>query len=231
MFGLSVITMILLIVWGGITIGVTRLDTQIARGLRIRWLTSMLGAVVIIGAFFFQPWIRLDFVEYIDPTPEFLEQLIPKELTLFLARHIGVQWISKFVQVFLFFTRLNGWKIQLLPTIGLFTRAATLLPLLPLALGLLTVFIGSMYRGKFLAKILGYSLIGLSLLSLILLLIVLPDLDALGIRDQFHWSLFAAILGVRLGNGPWLCIVGLLLLCLGGVVEIVDTSPEEVLIQ
>lgn len=65
-----------------------------------------------------------------------------------------------------------------------------------------------------------------SLLSVLSLLFVLPRLDAAGSESSFQFSLLATILGVKMGNGPWVCIIGMLLLAVGRVIELGDQPVQ-----
>jgi len=226
MLGLSFITIILLILWGAFLLLALRLDTPLAQGLRPRLIT-LLGFFLVGGTFFFQPWVKFDFLGYINPTPEFLRQLFAGDLINKLIELLGVGWISKLLHVFHMFTSFNGWQIEFIPTLGIWIRFCTLLPLFPFALSIIGILIGSAHRGSLVAHLIGWVLLISGLVSATLLLLALPELDALGIRGHFQWALLATILGTRMGNGPWLCLVGLLLISLGGLVELKDNPTVE----
>ncbi len=221
MFDLSLLLLGLLLVWLALLGTALKLKTPIAQTLRPRMVT-LLGAVLVGGGYFFQPWIELDFISYFNPTPEFIHQLFPREIATMLVERFGVSWLHRALQLFNIFTSLNGWQIQLLPTYDWLTRGWAFLPLFCLLLALLTVLIGLTVPGNFLARGAGMALIFVSVLDALGLLLSLPAIDALGIHNNFQIGLLATLLGVHLGNGPWICVFGLLVLSVGGAVEIIE---------
>jgi hypothetical protein len=227
MFDLSFATIGLLSAWILLLLVVLRLNTAIAEGLRPRMIT-LLGAVLLASGFFFQPWIEFDFLSYINPTPEFIRQLIPVELLPLLVERYGVEWLSRSLRILTILTQLNGWQIELIPTLSLWTRFWSLLPLFSLALAIASTIFGSTFRGGWFPRAMGTVMVLLGVVNSGFLLLDLAAIDNLGIYGDFRWKLLAAILGARLGNGPWFCILGLLSTAVGGLVEIVDRSPSRV---
>jgi hypothetical protein len=91
-------------------------------------------------------------------------------------------------------------------------------------LGLIWTPIGATYRGVILGRALGFLIITLGCFSAVGLLLSLPEIDALGYHYEFQVMVLAALLGIRLGSGPWLTLLGLALLILGGRIECTDQS-------
>jgi hypothetical protein len=221
MFELRFITIFLLIIWVVFFFLARKLDTPLMQGFRPR-LVTLLGFFLVGTGFFFQPWIKFEFLDYINPTPEFLRQFFSGDLLNKIIQLIGVGWINKLLNLFHMFTRFNGWQIELIPTLSIWIRLCTLLPLFPFAISLLGILIGSAYRGSLAARAFGGIMIISGFISAVALLWALPGLDALGIQGNFQWALLATILGTRMGNGPWFCIIGLLLIIIGGLIELKD---------
>jgi hypothetical protein len=226
MFGLRLMTIVLLLFWGFFVLIVLRLETPMAQAVRPRLLV-LLGAILTIAAFFFQPWIEFGFLDYILPTPEFVKTLAAPEVVIVFVERIGMEWFSKLIYIFNIFTEFNGWQIELIPTFGWGTRLVTIFPVLLAVAAILALPVCATFRGQFLPKTLGLLLLVSCTLNAVLLLIVLPNLDALGIQGNFQWNLFATILGAHISSGPWFCMLGLMLLGLGGVIEIVDSPSGE----
>lgn len=226
MFGLSLVTFLLLIGWAGCAILVLRLDTPMAQASKPRLIT-LLGIVLIVGAFFFQPWIKFSFLDYLVPTPEFIKRIAPSEVVAILVEKLGMEWLGKLIHIFKMFTKFNGWQIELIPTLGVSTRIITVFPPILAVATILTLPVCATFRGRFVSKTIGLFMLIFSIINAVLLLSALPDLDALGIQGNFQWNLFATILGAHIGNGPWFCLLGLMLLGLGGLIELVDTPSDE----
>jgi hypothetical protein len=221
MFGLKLFTIFSLLLWGLFLLIAVRVDTPLSRGFRIR-IVSLLGFVLVGCGFFFQPWIKLSFLDYLDLTPKFLNQFFSGGILEKLIDLVGVHWLSKLVEVFHKLTIFNGWQIEFIPTFNIWIRLSTLLPLIPFFISLPGIIIGSAYRGSPMAKFFGGSQAALSLISAFALLFALPRIDSLGIQNNFQWALLSTILGAHMGNGPWFCLIGLLLLIAGGLIELGD---------
>ena len=216
----------LVITWAVIAFVLWRMDTPLARVLKLRAFTA-LGVILILGAFLFQPWVRLDFIGYIDPTPEFLRSLGSGRVIQRVLGELDDSLLPHVFGVLERMTHLNGWQMELVPTYNLWVRLATLFPLLPALVAAFGVPVSMLFRGGLLSKALGYSMIGLSLIGLPVLFMALPAIDALGVQDDFRWMLLATLLGSRLGSGPWFTLLGLGMLCIGGVVEIKDAPAAD----
>lgn len=227
MFTLNLTTIAFLLLWVILLLLAIKLDTPMAKAFRKR-LVLLLGFTLLGCGFFFQPWIKFEFLEYILPTPELLGVVFSGGALTKLVHILGATWMSKILHVFHMFTRLNGWQIEFIPTLGIWLRIRTLLPLFPFVISLPAVLIGTSLPGCKLSRVLGWVLIVSSLITGLLLLTALPGLDCLGIQDEFQWEVFATLLGTRLGNGPWLCIFGLLLIAAGGVIELIEPNKREI---
>lgn len=221
MFGLRLITLIVLLIWAFGAYGLTRLDTPVAKGLRVRWPTT-LGLVLLVCGFFFQPWVKFGFSDYFIPTPDILGQVIPKEFAYFLAEKIGSDWVDKVVHVAGFDPRLYGWQIQVVPTLTPCDRIVSLLPLAVIFLSAPLAFLGSAQRGGMLPRGLGWVVMAAALPAAACILFDIPNLDQLGVPGHFEWGLAIVMSGAHMGNGPWVCIFGMLLLAYGGLVEQFD---------
>jgi hypothetical protein len=221
MFGISLTTFGLLILWALFTLLVLRMQTPLAKNLRPRLFTFW-GFFLVGCGFFFQSWIKFDFMDYLNLTPAFMNQIFAGGIVIELIKLLGVDWISKLLHIFHMFTAFNGWQIEFIPTLGFWIRLCTLLPLFPFVLSIFGILVGSSYRGSSVARGIGGILIISGSISALALLLALPGLDSLGIRGNFPWTFLATILGSRMGNGPWFCILGLLLIILGGFIEVKD---------
>jgi hypothetical protein len=229
MFGLSWWTILLLITWGLIALAISRCSCAWARGMQYR-IFPLLGVFVVTSAYLFQPWIKFQFIEYLVNMPYLLKELLPLDIINYLVKWFGVEWLTKTVEIFGVITgfSINGLLVQFVPSFGFWTHVWAILPLLLVIPVVLGIIVGPFARGKPPVRFLGGALFCISLVALIGLITSLPDLDALGIHGDFAWLLLSALLGVRLGNGPWITILGLILFAIGGVVEFSDTaSPKE----
>lgn len=227
MFKYSFIFIILVLSWLAIVVVVLRLQQAWAVALRPR-LVTLLGCVVAFGAYFSQAWLEFDIIGYIEIFPlEDMLGLISEGLFALIIEKLGIEWGPKILQLLSDFTQLNGWKIQAVPTYPLATRACTLMPPVLAFAALLWVPMGVWLRGKRFAVFVGWLMIALNVLGSVSLLLALPSLDALGMAGHFRGMLFSAFLGARIGNGPWLAIIGMLLIAMGGAVEIMDRPDVE----
>ncbi|MBN1874685.1 MAG: hypothetical protein JXA33_10680 [Anaerolineae bacterium] len=219
MFEIGFLSIILLLLWFVVFVIVMRLPQDWAAALRLR-LVTLLGCVVALGAYFSQAWIEFNPIEYI--TPSDVLDCIPEDLLAFIVEKMGSEQGAKILRILADFMQLNGWQTQVIPTYSIATRVCTLFaPVLAFA-ALLWIPFGVWLRGKKLTAMVGGLMIFLNGVGSILLLLVLPDLDALGMAGDFHGMLLATLVGAHLGNGPWWAIIGMLLIAVGGVVEIMD---------
>jgi len=230
MMGLSITMIFLLLLWGVVALGVARLDTPLACAFRPR-LILLLGSVLTIGAFFFLRWIELDFIGYFNIDLDFLTLFVSPRVLHFISQKLGMidfdlRWLSKILHLLHNFTYFNGVTLQLVPTYGVGEHAATMLPPLVGILGAILILPAASYPGTLPVRVLGGILALISAISLIALLLVLPDLDSLGIHGDFRWMLMVTILGARLRSGPWYTMIGLLLLMAGGLIEVFSTAAR-----
>ncbi len=206
------------VIWIALAVMALASDTRFAVGLRPRLLT-LLGVALILGGFF-QPWLNLDFLRYVRLGPDVLTAFLPEVL-----QQIGPEPVAKVLFLLERVTHLNGWQMQLVPFYNVPTRLAAVAPLLLAMAALVWTPWGASLAGSRACKAVGGILTCLSLALLVALTAAAPILDALGQPQQLEWSLLTVLLGVRVGNGVWLTLVGLLLLAIGGVVEVVDQGP------
>lgn len=209
---------LLIAVWLVITLAVFRSGTPLAVASRPR-LLLLLGVALIIGSFFFQEWVRFDFIQYLRVGWDPMRDLAPEVAGLF-----GMESLTPFLRVLLGAASLNGWQLALVPFFGLGTRAALVFPSLIALAALVWLPFGASYSGSLPCKVVGILLAVVSSLALVGLAMAIPHVDALGVHDQIHWALLAALMGVRMEMGPWLTMIGLGLLFVGGLVEIVAGS-------
>lgn len=214
---------LLIILWLGLAILVFKSNGTLAVGLRPR-LIVLLAVILILGSYFFQDWLRFSFIEYfragrgplIGLAPDVLEQL-------------GLEGLTPVLRVLLGATGLKGWQLMLVPFYGVGTRLATLIPVGVAILSLCWLPWGTSRAGGRLCKLVGTVMLASALVALIALALSLPDLDAVSVygHQQFDWALLATLLGPKLGLGPWITLIGLALLCVGGLVEIGDPGRRE----
>ena len=222
MFGLSLITLLFLVCMGLVVFVVMRLQTPTALDLQPR-LGTVAGIVLVFTAVWFQPWIELDFLAYVDPTPDAVQEFIPGDLIPMLLEQFDGGKSMQILRIFGNMTSFNGWQVQMIPSLGGWTHLWLFFPSIPFVVALATLPLGLAYHGSSIARAAGGALASLASWSALALFMSLPDLDALGIYGSLQWNLLQALLGVRLGNGPWLCILGLLFLTIGGIVEMTDS--------
>lgn len=189
----------------------------------------LLGAGLIFCAFFFQPWVELKFTQYIINTPKILEGLLPQELVVVFLRIFKADTLEK---VFSIITKigsisLSGLSMQVVPTYGFATRVWILAPLFLTPLVLIRVLIGFFKNLNCGSKAVDFCFIIAALTAGIGLLVSLPEIDALGLHQNFAWTLLAAFLGIRIGNGPWITILGLILLQVGSLMNLSYQPQEE----
>ncbi len=224
MFGFRIITLFVVFVW---FIGFLILKKSIPFEQRsLSRMITLLGILLTFLGFFFEHWIELDFLGYIDPTPELIRDIVPSEIVIAIVKRIGSEWIGSILDIFDTFTSFNGVTIHLIPTLFGWIWLATWTPLIPLSFSILVPAIGLKSPASGFAKVGGWILLATSLLSVLSLLFVLPRLDAAGSESSFQFSLLATILGVKMGNGPWVSIIGMLLLAVGRVIELGDQPVQ-----
>lgn len=206
----------LLIAWLITVLIVTRLDTPLARGFRPR-LSTLLGSVFVIGSFFFVEWVRFDFVQYFRlGLADLLRELAPDFVGL-----LGAARLAWLLQVVLGKAALNGWMLTAFaPLWGPWTQGAITFPSVLALAAFIWLPFGATFSGSRLCKLVGVLLATLSLAALVGLAAIIPTIDALGTDDQFNWALLTVLLGAKLEMGPWLTMLGLALLFVGGLIEI-----------
>lgn len=215
---------LLIILWLCLAIIVFRIDGALATGFRPRLIT-LLAAILILGSYFFQDWLRFSFIEYFRAGRGPLIGLAPDVL-----ERLGLKGLSPLLRVILGTTGLKGWQLMLVPFYGMGTRLATIVPLAIAILSLCWLPWGTSQAGSRLCKVAGTLMLSTGLVALIALAVSLPDLDAMGVygHTQVDWALLTTLLGPKLGLGPWLTLLGLTLLCIGGLVEIGDPGRREI---
>lgn len=216
---MSISLILLLTTWLLIAVAVIRSGTPLAIAFRTR-LVTLLGIFLILNGFFFHDWLRFDFIQYLRAGWDPVRDLAPEAAGLF-----GLESLTPLLRIVLGAATLNGWQLALVPFLSLGTRAALLLPPLIALAALVWLPFGASYSGSLPCKIVGVLLAVVSMTALVGLTVAIPQVDALGVHDQIHWAMLAVLLGVRMELGPWLTLLGLGLLFVGGMVEIMAGSP------
>lgn len=214
---------LLIAVWLVIALAVLRSDTPLAAVSRPR-LLPLLGLALIVGSFFFQEWVRFDFIQYLElGLGDLLRDLAPDAIGL-----LGSAESSRLLGVLLGKATLTGWQLTVFaPFWGFWTQAAIVFPTLLAVATLAWLPLGATYSGGRLCKLVGILLTALSLAALVGLAAAIPAVDALGMKDQFHWAILTVLLGVRLEMGPWLTMLGLALLFVGGLIEVGSSAATK----
>ena len=228
MFGLSIQLLLLMIVWALLLLGVIRSKSSYAANLKPR-MVSLLGVILIFGGVIFQPWLKLSFLSYWTKIPEVFEKYLPIKLVSGLSSVLGAGWFGRPLELFEKFTNIKGWLVALIPSYSTWVHLVILFPLVISIISFIWLPFAPLFFGKPFGKYLGGIVIFLSFIEIIFLIISIPELDAVGVSESLQWSLFSTLLGVRLGNGPWFVVVGLLLLVFGGLVEIKASPPAPAL--
>jgi hypothetical protein len=207
---------ILIAAWLVIALAVFRSETPLAAATRPR-LLPLLGVALIVGSFIFQEWVRFDFIQYLHMgLGDLLRDLAPDAIGL-----LGSTESSRLLGVLLGKATLTGWQLTIFaPFWGFWIQAAIVFPTLLALATLAWLPLGATYSGGRICKLVGFLLAALSLAGLVGLVAAIPALDALGMHDQFHWAILTVLLGVKLEMGPWLTMLGLALLLVGGLIEI-----------
>lgn len=223
-FGIHFVTFLSVILWLVLLLILLKVGhAGWLAGLKIRSVT-LLGCLLILTAFFFQPWVQFNFLDYIFSTPQLLKDIFSDETIAWLAQLLGFNWLEKIVAIFSSMTNVTGLGLQLVPTLGGWTRFWLTAPPVFALLAAVWAPLGAYLRGSKLNRFSAVVVMGGAVVLLVGLAFSLPDLDALGIHDRFDLLLVTALLGAQLGNGPALTLLGLLLLLAGGVVEWQDHS-------
>ena len=214
---------LLIAVWLVIALAVFRSGTPLAAASRPR-LLPLLGVVLIVGSFFFQDWVRFDFIQYLRMgLGDLLREFAPDAIGL-----LGNVESSRLLRVLLGKATLTGWQLTVFaPFWGFWTQAAIVFPTLLAVATLAWLPLGATYSGKRLCKLVGILLAALSLAGLVGLAAAIPAVDALGMHDRFHWAILTVLLGVKLEMGPWLTMLGLTLLFVGGLIEIGSSAASK----
>lgn len=224
MFGISLALLLLFILWAVVLFFIARSQSALARAILPRMLTTIPGILLIFGSFLFQNWLKLSFVSYWLKVPEALEKYVPVKVLGWVGEQFGVGWAFLPLEILEKFTSLKGWMFFLLPTYSLGLHLLLLLPLLAALLALCWLPFGVWKPGSLFGKVIGALVILLALVCILGLLFALPVFDAAGLALSLQGSLIVTLLGMRLGNGPWFMLVGLLCLAAGGVYEIFSGS-------
>ena len=140
----------------------------------------------------------------------------------------GASWVAKFIEVFESFTKLNGLKIQLIPTYDLGIRVVMIFPFLLAILGLMLTLLGVFLKIGSSLKMVFIMFSASCAMAFFALLLSLPRMDALGIQNEFRWMLLGTILGAQLGVGPWFTLIGLVLLTIGGLIWSIQESHKAI---
>ncbi len=120
---------------------VLRASTPLANAFKPRLIT-LLGIVLILGSFFFQDWVRFDFIQYLRVGWDPLRELAPEAAGLF-----GMENFTPLLRVLLGAASLNGLQLALVPFFGLGTRAALVFPSLIALAALVWLPFGTSYSG------------------------------------------------------------------------------------
>lgn len=218
---MSIALILMLATWLLVAVAVIRSDTPLAIAFKSR-LIALFGVLLILGSFFFQDWLRFDFIQYLRAGWDPVRNLAPAAAGLF-----GLESLTPLLRAILGAASLNGWQLALAPFFSLGTRAALVLPALLALAAFVWLPFGASYSGRLPCKVVGTVLAIVSALALMGLAIAIPQIDALGVHDQIQWAMLAVLLGIRMEMGPWLTMIGLALLFVGGLVEIVAGSADE----
>ena len=117
---------------------------------------------------------------------------------------------------------LNGVFILGSPFLSLGAHIAILVPPVLAVLACLAFPFIVSFPGSIFNKIMGALLSGSAFLSVIMLVIIFNHIDDLGTTHHIGWSILAVLLGVHIGIGPFVTLLGLMLLFIGGLVEVLS---------
>ena len=207
-----------LLLWLGLVLVLRRLDSIFADAARQRAI-SILGSFIIIEAFLLEPWVKFDFVSYFIRVPESVDGFLPKTVKL-LGHLFDLEGLPSIIGFLNYIFNIKIWQLQFLPSISIFVRISTLLPFGVAMLVILYIAI-VVIKGRNSGIIwLGIFQVFISITNLLLLTIALNSLDLLGIKNNLDWALLAIILGAKVSRGAFLSQIGLVVLAIGGQIEI-----------
>ena len=210
MFGI-----ILIICWIASIILAFLSDTSLARNLRTRLIT-VTGIIAILGGFISLPWVQFDFIAYFD---ESVLSIIVENIGL-LGNIFNIESITDILDKILNGAFLNGVFILGSPFLSLLDHISILIPPILAAFTCILLPFIINFHGSIFNKIIGVFLSGSAFLGIVMLITTFKHIDNLGTTHHIEWSLLAAILGIHIGMGPFITLLGLLLLFIGGLIEI-----------
>lgn len=180
-----------------------------------RFLT-LIGGLMVLGSFFFLSWVTISVLD-LSITPDIVETIL---------EHRGMKKAAKLVSAFSKLVDIPGWLL-LFPLFNTDFLSAILIVLVFLTgvagfawfpLSFLLPSASSRYIGMFLA------LISFGLAFFMLLRI--PAIDALGTTGSFLPALIVFMFRIELAAGVWVAWFGLLLIGIGGLLELLPTHAD-----
>ena len=190
-------------------------------------LPSMLGTGLTLSSLV-APWVKFSPTAYV--LPDILREVAPGIIAAVL-RHLEHRVPARLVSLLESVGAIPG---ALLPILSYAGWGVRLVPVLVALIGILrliwfplTTFCSSNKR-----YVAAWIQAGTSLLAALLLLLEMPAIDTLVGRDHLWLGALAVLSGAHMGVGVWQAWLGLVLLSIGGVIDLVSIggmrAPDDV---
>lgn len=191
-------------------------------------IPSLVGAMMVLGSFFFMPWLEFSPIRYLlDQVPEALRDLLPSALGN-LLKMFGQRAAGDVLELVAGLVALPGLALVfVIPSFDVFGRFVLILVPVVASISLFWFTLNIFLPPTSFGRVMGGLQTFFAFLTALLLLIEMPTLDALTLEQNLTFRFVAVLLGAHLGWGVWVAWVGLLLLGSGGLIEIMNQSVAE----
>lgn len=188
-------------------------------------IPSLAGAMMVLGSFFFMPWLEFSPIRYLfDQVPEALRDLLPSALGN-LLKMFGQRAAGDVLELLTGLVALPGLALVfVIPSFDVFGRFVLILVPVVASISLFWFTLNIFLPPTSFGRVMGGLQTFFAFLAALLLLIEMPTLDALTLEQNLTFRFVAVLLGAHLGWGVWVAWVGLLLLGCGGLIEIMNQS-------
>lgn len=184
-------------------------------------IPSLAGAMMVLGSFFFMPWLEFSPIRYLfESVPEALRDLLPSALGN-LLKTFGQRAAGDVLELLTGLIALPGLALVfVIPSFDVFGRFVLILIPVVASTSLFWFTLNIFLPPTSFGRVMGGLQTFFAFLAALLLLIEMPTLDALTLEQNLTFRFVAVLLGAHLGWGVWVAWVGLLLLGCGGLIEV-----------
>ena len=186
-------------------------------------LVTLYGIVIIVWGFFFLPWVHLGLISYFD---NYLLSTILENIGA-LGNIVNAGIITEILDKVFNDLSLNGTTILLISLLGFRSRIAIALPPILAGIALVSLPFTISYAGAMFNKVIGALVSGGAFLNILIFIATLQHIDNLGTTHYIGWALLMALLGVHIDIGPFVTLLGLVLLFIGGMVDLFGTEQPQ----